>query len=414
MYNDPVLIRNTIFFQDGAYCFCYNIADKKIAKFKEKSLSTISHLIQQGFFGELKEDILNPIKSKEPQNMMLLLGRGCPLRCRYCYADAGIIDDLMSIEIADKAVSCYLSSNPKKPRITLFGGGEPTVNRKVIEYLIDKYKGRTRWTLTTCGVLSQRFLSWLADNDVNTTFSIDGPPEIQDFLRPLKSGKPSSPFVEESIKNWASKGKKISVRSTLTGGSAERIEEILDYFLSLDVDTVHLEPLYNLGRGKESIQNGLFTQLSPDKWVKVALQALDWAKTNKKKIKIGGLSYLFNPRNDCYCGPIGGKTMVVNHLGQITACSEITDRQSPESIFWMGNDLSVDSVKSWKLANRIPSNMSCQDCFVRYICRGGCPHRSFSKNGDIFSVDEDHCYFMKTIVPILIKQMADNQNGKEV
>ncbi len=408
---DPTLIEDSIIFQDRDGVFVYSQNQKKVAWIKNWNGAIYQELKERGFFSPLTKTITNP-ENRLFSNLMLLLGRGCPLKCRYCYANAGVTRELMSKEIADRAISLYLARNPVNPKVTLFGGGEPTLNIHTIKHIIEKYGNRIRWVLTTCGVLSSVFLKWLIDKDVAITFSIDGPPEIQNFLRPLRNGKPSSPFVEKSMRIWLDRsGKPLSVRTTLTEDTIDRIDDILDYFHALGVKTIHLEPLYNLGRATELVGNGVLKQVSAEKWVKITIKALKWARENKKHIKIGELNYLLHPKAASYCGAICGKAIVVNHKGKLTACSEVVDEESEGwNLFYVGDcqsEFRLNEQKLNYLASRIPDNMTfCQNCFARYLCRGGCPHKAWAVTNDLFVPDPNHCGFIKKITPLLIKEMA--------
>jgi len=408
---NPTLIEDSIVFQDGDGVFIYGQNQKKISWVKSWNDLVFRRLKENGFFYPLAKVITSP-ENRIFSNLMLLLGRGCSLSCRYCYADAGMTTELMSKEIANRAVSLYLATNPVKPKVTLFGGGEPTLNFDTIKHIVEKYGKQVRWTLTTSGILSSHFLKWLIDRGVVITFSIDGPPEIQNFLRPLKGGKPSSSIVERSMRIWLNKSDKpLSVRATLTESTADQIDDILSYFCALGVENIHLEPLYNLGRAAKLVEENLLKQLSVEKWIRVITKSLKWAREKKRHIKIGELSYLMNLGVSSYCGPMCGKTIVVNHKGQLTACSEVVDETNEDwNLFCIGNcqtEFRIDEQKFNRLSSRISDNMtSCQNCFVKYLCRGGCAHKGLVATNDLFLPDPNHCRFIKAIIPLLMKEMA--------
>lgn len=408
---EPTLIEDSIIFQDGDGIFIYSQNQKKVAWVKNWNDAIFQKLKERGFFSLLAKIVTNR-ESQIFSNLMLLLGRGCSLRCRYCYANAGISMEFMSKEIADRALSLYLALNPTNPRVTFFGGGEPTLNLHTIKHIVEKYGKRVRWVLTTNGIVSPHFLEWLINRGVMITFSVDGPPEVQNFLRPMKNNKPSSMFIERSMHIWLNRsGKPLSVRATLTEDTADQIDSILDYFCTLDVETIHFEPLYNLGRATELIEGNFLKQLSVEKWVEVTIKVLKWAREKKKHVKMGELSYLLHPGATSYCGPMCGKTIVVNHNSKLTACSEVVDEKNEEwDLFCIGDcqsEFRLDKQKLDRLASRIPDNMvSCRNCFARYLCRGGCAHKGWAATKDLFAPDPNHCKFIKLIIPLLIKEMA--------
>lgn len=411
----PILIEDSIVFQDEDGIFIYSQNQKRVSWVRNWNDAIFQKLKEKNFFSPLAKTITNP-ENRLFSNLMLLLGRGCPLKCRYCYANAGVTRELMSKEVADQAISLYLARNPKNPKVTLFAGGEPTLNIGTIKYIVEKYEKQIRWVLTTCGVLSPIFLEWLIDKGVAITFSVDGPPEVQNFLRPLRNGKPSSAFVERSIRIWLDKsGKPLSVRATLTEDTIDQINIILDYFHSMGAETIHFEALYNLGRATQLVGDGILKQVAAEKWVETTIKVLKWARENKKHIKIGGLSHILRPSAASYCGPMCGKAIVVNHEGKLTACSEVVDEKDEEwNLFCIGDCQSgfrLNEEKLNYLASRIPDNMKfCQNCFARYLCRGGCPHKSWAATKDLFVPDINHCKFIKAILPSLIKEMAMRNN----
>lgn len=404
----PVLIGDTIVISDGKGLLLYGQGAKKVARAPNLSAAVREKLAHAGFFRETSSE--HTPTSSSPSNLMLLLSKRCPLRCVYCYANTGMSNGAMSIELAERAIAHYLSFNPKNPRVTLFGAGEPTSASAVIKHVVAKYGSRIRWVLTTSGVMPRGFLEWLIDRDVALTFSIDGPPSIQDVLRPMKDGSRSSPYVERAMRVWKKSLKPLSVRTTVTGNSAPRIGEILEYFQEFDVDRVHLEPEYGVGRGSAHRRSAPLTVMQ---WVDVVLFALEWARKASKKVRIGELAYIFgNVSNRSYCGPMGGSTMVVNHRGELTACSEVDDALNDRwPVFSLGTDAGnflIEREKLERLAARRPANMErCKGCFVRNVCRGGCAHKGLVATGDLFTPDSTHCAFMRAIVPCIIQRMAE-------
>jgi len=408
---NPALIGDSIIFEDSDGFFIYSQNQKKVAWLKDFNNLIAKSLEEKGFFMPLANHITN-VSIRKAANMVLLLGKGCPMYCRYCYANGGASTELMPTEIADQAILNYLSTKPPHPKIALFGGGEPTLNVNAIQYIIGKYGKMVRWCLTTSGVLPPNFLEWLIEQDVMITFSIDGPPEIQNYLRPLKNGDPSSSIVERSMRIWTKKtAMPLSVRATITEESARRIDDILAYFDLMGVKSIHLEPLYNLGRATELVQNNILKQVSAEKWTEVVIKSLKWAREKEKHIQVGALTHLLHPALFPYCGPICGKTLVINHKGKLTACSEVVDEENKEwDVFSIGELRSkfwFDEQKLNYLANRVPDKMMpCQNCFARYLCRGGCAHKGWQETGNLFLPDPHHCDFIKAIIPLLIKRMA--------
>lgn len=412
----PAVIDDTIIIRSEESMLLYSQNTKQIARVSDLNNQSETILKERGFFSQRS---LSTCEAEENRctSLMLLLGKKCPLRCVYCYADGGVNGGMMDIEVADRAISYYLALRPSHPRVVLFGAGEPTLNMIVIKYAVEKYGPSVRWVAATSGAVSPKALEWMIEREIVTTFSVDGPPFIQDQLRPLKNGFRSSPIVEQSLRLWKEKSKKpLAIRTTLTNNTVRYLDDILGYFQNIGVDKIHLEPVYGLGRGGEGKEAPL---IPPEVWAYAAVQALEWAKKMGKRIQIGELSYLFQPVADRpYCGPLSGSTIVVNHKGDITACSEVDDELNENwPAFRLGSlqeGFKIDTERAKRFASRCVRRMdACRNCFVRNVCRGGCAHKGLVKTGNIFVPNPDHCIFMRTVVPQIIRRMADGTYNPE-
>lgn len=406
----PQLMGNSIVFRDGDSFFLYSQNNKKVAKVGNWDKEIIGQLKRGGFFDALTSQITQCSINKA-SNLMLLLGRDCYMMCGYCSVNAGASNKNMSVELADKAIGLYLDTSPAYPRVTLFSGGEPTINTSVIKHVVDKYKG-VSWILTTSGIVSRHFLEWLIEKNVTIGFSLDGPPHIQNFLRPLRNGAPSSEIVKNSIKAWCKKtGKRATVRATITSDTIMFIDEILDYFDELDIGTAHLETLSQIGRAASIETKMILQPPTSQEWIAGVIKALNWGEKGGKRIKIGALNYFFNPQSSSYCGPMGGQTIVVNHEGFLTSCSEVVDETSEYwNIFMIDKIDQALEINKEKLGSRYwKHGKTCENCFAKYICRGGCAHKNLIKTGNISEPDPQHCQFMKSIIPILIKRIFKNK-----
>jgi uncharacterized protein len=121
--------------------------------------------------------------------------------------------------------------------VVYFFGGEPTLNLDAIEASLDCIDellaagGLPRCPnigMTSNGYeVSPRLIDMLRDRRLGLSVSIDGPPEVNDLLRPTVEGKPSANRVMENIRTL----------KTLTGQPG---------FIELTYTTLHLEKGWRL------------------------------------------------------------------------------------------------------------------------------------------------------------------------
>ena len=129
--------------------------------------------------------------------LILVMNEACNLRCHYCFARLAPNDPVrgsMRPETARQIVRSVLSGCDNCSFIQFFGG-EPTLNLDGIEAAIEEVlvmveegelAARPRFGIVTNGVPVDpaRTLELLRRHQLETTISLDGPPEIHDALRP--------------------------------------------------------------------------------------------------------------------------------------------------------------------------------------------------------------------------------------
>lgn len=402
--------KDTIIVFHGGYIYLYSLRLKKAAKVKINNYS--EKLLQQlGFFNDitpLEEEV-----KRDVGPLFLLLRRDCPLGCLYCYANANLKQESMSIETAEKAVKAYLDLKPRFPNVRFGGGGEPTLSKKLIMHIIDVFSDvGIKWSMITSGIMDENFLHWLINKHVNITFSLDGPPEIQDIQRCLKSGRSSSQIVERNCLTYRKKKGKLHVRCTLTKISLKNLDKLLRYFKEIGVTLLNIEPMYPMGRGEYNRE----LVLSADETVDVLLKVFEWGRQSKIVIRNVSLYHPSFFTDLTYCGPINGTALVVNHQGHLVACGEALDASHPFWSMWCigkleDNHFDIDIDKRIKIMNNsnVDSMKACKDCFAKYICRGGCPMRRLFQTGQLNLPDQYHCFVTQMLVKALIIRMVEGK-----
>ncbi len=130
----------------------------------------------------------------------LYLAEACNLRCRYCYVDgnAALNNGLMPWEIARQAIDLVFSRAGDADQIHItFFGGEPLLNKPVLRRAMDysQQLGAERgkqviYSMTTnATLLDDEIIDLIKRYNFGLMVSLDGPPEVQDRMRPFADGR---------------------------------------------------------------------------------------------------------------------------------------------------------------------------------------------------------------------------------
>ena len=153
-------------------------------------------------------------------------------------------------------VARFCVQKDKPFHLVLHGGGEPTVHPSLIERITDMTKNIAGkygldWFgyLATNGVMSESRAGWAAGLFSLIGLSCDGPPDIQDTLRPMPNGEGSSKIVERTARAISESGGAFLIRTTITPQTVHRQEEIVEYLHKrLGAAIIRIEPVYRAGR----------------------------------------------------------------------------------------------------------------------------------------------------------------------
>ncbi len=333
-----------------------------------------------------------------PTSVTLFTTSDCGLRCTYCYASAGVTARVMEFPIAKAAIDFIIENavviNKKFVNVSFHGGGEPLYGtsgflvRDIVAYAKDVATARelkVSFSCATNGVLSVHQLAWATENFNRISLSVDGPPDIQDAQRPLKTGRKSSPFVERTLAFLEEHKINYGIRATITRLSVGRLTEIVEYLHRVAPSaSVHLEPLFSCGRcvttGAEAPDPGVF--------VEAFLNARVCAKMLGVELYNSGAA--IDRCDEYFCGAARGN-FCVTPWGDVTSCYEVslpTDERA--SIFFFGaydqwsQTFRFNEERLAQLRERRVSNIpACDDCFMKYACAGDCPAKSATMTGSL-------------------------------
>ena len=182
----------------------------------------------------------------------------CEHSCPYCQVSRRSVDRErfdMSEELALRAVDVALSA--PAPRIKMeFQGGEPLLNFGLIRKIVGAAQARAPARNKTVefviasnlALLTDEVLEFCRDNGVLLSTSLDGPPDLHNRNRPRPGGNSHELAVAGIRRAQAALGRgSVSALMTTTEASLDRVEEIVDEYLRLDLGGIFLRSLSPYG-----------------------------------------------------------------------------------------------------------------------------------------------------------------------
>ncbi|WKY46823.1 thioether cross-link-forming SCIFF peptide maturase [Eubacteriaceae bacterium ES3] len=358
--------------------------------------------------------------------LCLHVAHDCNLKCEYCFAAQGDFEGekcLMPLEVGKKAIDFLVrqSRNRKNLEIDFFGG-EPLMNLEVVKQLViygnevakanDK---NFKYTMTTNGVLlDEKTREYLNDTMDNVVLSLDGRKEVNDQMRKTINDQGSYDVIIENIKKMADlRGYKDHyIRGTFTHHNLDFSEDVRfmaeQGFKSISVEPVVAEPKHDYAIRDEDLE------ILKKEYDKLALDYLNQEEE--------GLDYNFFHFNvELDQGPCAYKRLsgcgagrdyvAVTPQGDIYPCHQFVGDES----FKIGDvesGIINHDIKDHFDAGNLLKKESCQSCWAKYFCGGGCHANAYNFNGTIMKPHEISCELEKRRVEnaIMIEVIKEEQN----
>ena len=152
----------------------------------------------------------------------LNLAHVCNLACTYCNVNQGNYTGDGPTMAERKVIDRSLERMPElfhgvMPTV-IFYGGEPLLNRAVMEYAVDQFEAidpAVQFQIVTNGTLiDDAMAAYFKAHRFGVVVSIDGPPELQDEYRPTVGGKGSSKKVEAGVHHLRNHRVEFTLRAT--------------------------------------------------------------------------------------------------------------------------------------------------------------------------------------------------------
>ncbi len=323
-----------------------------------------------------------PLPMAPLSSLVLHVSHDCNMRCGYCYADFGRYGGdygYMQPDLAVEHTEKFFDQLGDTQRVNMtFFGGEPLMNMPVV-YAAHAYakeraakEGRKiGFGLTTNGtLLTDELVAFFKKEHFTLTVSIDGPPDVNDRLRPLQDGSDSYEAILTRVKET---GVKAHARVTLTKKCVD-IARIVRHLIDAGFTEVGVSPVASGNKRFDLDGDDLQEMLKgiealADDFVEHAKQGklfpFSNIRTLVEQISAG------DPR-PVPCGA-GTRLVAADNKGDLYACHRLVGQDQ----FKIGHvkegidgDRRFALLKSFHPRTREP----CQECWARYLCGGGCHH----------------------------------------
>ncbi len=376
----------------------------EIPAFK-KTLDTEAHSELSDWNNEVNADALSGEIGFEIRSITINVTQVCNLKCTYCAAggDGTYGDPVTRISIEKTFPQLkYLIEGikPNRKFHISFVGGEPLLYpegiQAIYDYVIVETKAKNItpiFSVVTNGTLiNDAVVEMFTKTKLHVTVSLDGKKEINDVMRPSRSGESSTDMTLAGIQ------KLHSIKSHLgsfgiSGVFNEMNQNISDtykFFNQLNPDWIEFNFAYSQNR--KELQSKYLEQMN-------IIAALAWAQGRESELrKIKVFDHYFGlldrqQKVENHCGA-GKSYLMVDAKNQLYACVWSVGKASEV----VGKGSVIDHAKLEKYQKPLIVLNNCQTCWARYLCGGGCMYIHEQHTGDKHKKDILFCERTRSLI----------------
>ncbi len=323
----------------------------------------------------------------------------CNLRCSYCYLPHEPLS--ISLQTATHCMDRLFASAIKyqSTRVGVkYAGGEPLIEwDRLLE--ISKYAKKLsqiysidlhELIITNATLLDKQKLHTIKELKLNLTISYDG---YGANSRPYVNGKSSSNDVLESIKLALDCGVKPNISIVVNNYNIDGLESFIEF-----IQKESLNFKINLSRTNIHSKDGV---LQEDKIIAGMKKIFKAIEDNPNSIPVDDIfdEMSLEARHKT-CGA-GENYLVFNVDGSISKCQMQMDK--PVATYHDKDPIAkIQADTQFVRSFDVDSIHECQECYIRYYCKGGCPLETFNRIGH-YQVKSPHCNIYKNIFGDLMR-----------
>lgn len=391
----------------------------------------------------------NMFLDQGPSLHIVVVTLKCDHRCIYCQVGSQPLSAKgldMNIPTAQKVVDIIFESLSQNIMLE-FQGGEPLVNWDATKFIIGYAQKKNKIInkkllislVSNLSFMNQKRLKFLINNNVSICTSLDGVKHLHNKNRPTMNKKQNSyrntikwiKAIQKEAKKNRRYQPRLNALITITKDSLRYPKGIIDEYLDLGLDGIHLRPVNSFGIKRNIWQKINFSE---EDFLEFYKKVLDYViKLNiegKKFYERTALIFLtkmltgkdpnfLDIRSPCGAG-IG--QLAYNYNGDIYTCDEgrMLSRLGDES-FRVGNveDNTYQEImnnpilKTMCVASCLDNLAECNQCVYKPYC-GICPVYNYVEKGDVFNQQPNNrtCTIHKTILDYLFERLKEERCRK--
>lgn len=321
------------------------------------------------------------VQENEVPELYLTLTNSCNLSCKYCYAETDSKNqsgDTTKRRLTKSIKDYFLRLDPQEKRdctIGFSGGCEPTCRFDLLKYAVEiaedeafRRDMKVHFVMTTNGQYSDEVAEFINQHFSKVSLSFDGPKHIQNTQRPSKVGKDSFDLVFKNARFLYGSRVEWLLNAVVTEYSVDYMDEIACFFTHHFANTPIDFALMDMVNDNVSIK--------PPKRSDFEQHCMELEQQYPHVVK--KVKKHFTQLKDVECNAISSKNWYVSDAGIISSC--IRAALEEDSIFTIGhynddesvtlNEEAMDKLGEFS----IHKDETCQSCFAKYLCGGGCPY----------------------------------------
>ncbi|MFZ3101469.1 MAG: thioether cross-link-forming SCIFF peptide maturase [Desulfitobacteriaceae bacterium] len=384
-------------------------------------LEEINELQEEGvlFSLEVKPQELSYPQEPLVKAICLHVAHDCNLSCEYCFAGKGSFGgqrSLMDLETGKRGIDFVLQASGDRSHCEVdFFGGEPLLNFSVVKELVSygkqaaTNKNKTiKFTLTTNAVLlDDEVRNFIKMEDISVVLSLDGRSEINDQMRPYPDGRGSYTEIVSAVQDFIAERPESSPYAV---GTYYYVRGTYTHFnLDFDKDVLHL---VDLGIKQISLEPVVASPGEPYAFREEDLSSIrdSYDRLGEKVLELRDKGQDFNffhfnvaiDQGPCLlkrlsgCGA-GHEYVAISPEGDLYPCHQFVGQEK----YKMGSlfaaepyQLDAGLVQTFRSAN-IYAKPTCQECWARFACSGGCHAANIAFSGDLTRVYSLGCELQK-------------------